>query len=104
MMMVVVVQVYLIFVPRLVSVLSGVVVVVVRFGDKLLLVVLGIFVGKVGHGMIVLYKGKGSPAIERTADSDGSRGGSGRRRVRDVNREHWGLMMMLLLLLLLLLR
>lgn len=67
MMMVVVVQVYLIFVPRLVSVLSGVVVVVVRFGDKLLLVVLGIFGGKFGHRRIAVYKGKGSPAIQRIA-------------------------------------
>lgn len=48
----------------------------IRLGMEL--VVVGVF-GIVGHGMIVLYKGKGSPAIKRP---------SGRRGVGNLNRQH----------------
>jgi hypothetical protein len=57
------------------------------------LVVVGVF-GIVGHGMIVLYKGKGSPAIKRP---------SGRRGVGNLNRQHWRLLVLLTMMLLLIL-
>jgi hypothetical protein len=57
------------------------------------LVVVGVF-GIVGHGMIVLYKGKGSPAIKRP---------SGRRGVGNLNRQHWRLLVLLTMMVLLIL-
>lgn len=44
--------------------------------------------GIVGHGMIVLYKGKGSPAIKRA---------SGRRGVGILHRQHWRVLVLVLL-------
>lgn len=57
------------------------------------LVVVGVF-GILGHGMIVLYKGKGSPAIKRP---------SGRRGVGNLNRQHWRLLVLLTMMMMLIL-
>lgn len=82
---------------RMVQVLLILIVVPVMSREMRLLVELLLVVcvfGIFGHGMIVLYKGKGSPTIKRS---------SSRRGVGNLNRQHWRLLLVSLMMLMLVL-